>query len=166
MAMLQYKPILNAKNGHKTMIIRHIYAPAMGPSECFLPSSYVVGEKISSSGHYSIRSSCHGLCANRAATCATERFLGCYRLGMTFQEKGPAAPSLTVDQLPVVLVRLLRVFCRMTLVRTSLRPRTLPKRRTSGRSRSKGSDCRTVLPVGGPGVNKPVAGRLGPGSPK
>jgi hypothetical protein len=92
-----------------------------------------------------------------------------YRRGMTFHEKGPAAASFTLAQPPAVLV--LRPFdgCRVTLERTSLRPSTLPKRRTSGRSRSNGSDCRTVRPVGRPGViigvNMPVAGRLGPGSP-
>jgi hypothetical protein len=79
------------------------------------------------------------------------------------EEKGP---SLGPPQLPTVLARLPRDGCRVTLPRTSLRPSTFPNPSTSGRSRSKGSDCRTVRPVGSPGVNSLVPGRLGPGSPK
>jgi hypothetical protein len=79
------------------------------------------------------------------------------------EEKGP---SLGPPQLPTVLTRLPRDGCRVTLLRTSLRPNTLPNPNTSGRSRSNGSDCRTVRPVGRPGVNNLVPGRLGPGSPK
>lgn len=78
--------------------------------------------------------------------------------------KGPYGPSVVLIQPPILLDRLLRtVPFLVTLPLTSFRPSTLPNPNTSGRSRSKGSDCRTVRPT--PGVNKLVPGRLGPGSP-
>jgi hypothetical protein len=87
-----------------------------------------------------------------------------YLRGAEFHDEN--GPSLGPPQLPAVLTRLLRVGCRVKLPRTSLRPSTLPNPSTSGRSRSNGSDCRTVRPVGSPGVISLVPGRLGPGSPK
>jgi hypothetical protein len=75
-------------------------------------------------------------------------------------EKGP---SFVFAQLPTLLVRLP---CPglVTLARTSLRPTTFPNPNTSGRSRSKGSDCRTVRLGRIPDVHLLVPGRLDPGS--
>lgn len=153
-----------------------------GPSECFLPSYLLCGKSstplCSSLACFLLCKweivSCRGLCA--VCSSSLRDFFAYsssiiidmdkqrHLRGVAFHdEKGP---SLTPPQLPMVLVRLPRVGCLVTLPRTSLRPSTLPNPNTSGRSRSNGSDCRTVRPVGNPGVSNLVAGRLGPGSPK
>jgi hypothetical protein len=73
-------------------------------------------------------------------------------------------PSSRRIQFGTLLVRFME-FSRVILSRTSRRPVTLPNPRTSGRSRSNGSDCRPAR--GTVDVSEYfVVGRLGPGSPK